>query len=100
MCLLGTFWAQAGTEPGGVVGWGIDSHGQSRMPAGVSNVVAIAAGGLYSLALQSNRTVAAWGYNNYGQTNVPPGLSNVVAIAAGHLHSLALLSNGTVTVWG
>jgi hypothetical protein len=70
------------------------------VPAGLSSVVAIAAGDSHSLALKSDGTVAAWGRNNAGQIKVPAGLSSVVAIAAGHYHSLALKSDGTVVAWG
>lgn len=70
------------------------------VPAGLSNVVAIAVGQSHYLALEADGTVTAWGNNNYGQTNVPPGLSNVIAIAAGASHSLALRSDGTVIGWG
>ena len=65
--------------------------GQTTVPGGLSNVVAIAAGGYHSLALKSDGTVVGWGDNGYGQTTVPAGLSNVAAIAAGGYHSLALL---------
>ena len=73
-----------------MVAWGDNGYGQTNVPPGLSNVVAIAAGGYHSLALQSNGTVVAWGDNDYGETNVPPGLSNVVAIAGGLVHSLAI----------
>ena len=70
------------------------------MPSGLSDVVAIAAGGYHSLALKSDGTVAAWGYNEYGQSTVPAGLSDVVAISGGVAYSLALKSDGTVAAWG
>ena len=75
---------------GTVVAWGDNDYGQTNVPPGLTNVVAIAGGDAHSLALKSDGTVVAWGYNNYGQTNVPPGLKNVVAIAGGGDHSLAL----------
>ena len=100
LCLLGTFSAEAGSQPGAVVAWGRNDSGQTNVPPGLSNVVAIAGGGAHSLALQNNGTVVAWGNNDFGQTNVPPGLSNVVAIAGGSYHSLALQNNGTVVAWG
>src|ERR1039458_9550773 len=82
------------------IAWGYNSDGESSVPAGLTNGVAVAAGDYHSLALKSDGTVAAWGGNWYGQTNVPAGLTNVVAIAAGEEHSLALKSDGTVVAWG
>ena len=70
--------------------WGDNGSGQTTVPAGLGNVVAIAGGYFHSLALRADGSVAAWGDNNYGQTTVPAGLSNVVAIAGGVYHSLAL----------
>jgi S-adenosylmethionine hydrolase len=70
------------------------------VPAGLSNVVAVAAGHYHSLALKSDGTVVAWGTDNRGDTAVPAGLSNVVAVAEGDGFSLALKSDGTVTAWG
>ena len=83
---------------GTVVAWG---GGATNVPAGLTNVVAVAGGQPHALALRSDGTVVAWG----NQTNVPVGLSWVIAIAAGvgmpeGGHSLALKSNGTVVAWG
>lgn len=111
---------------GTVWGWGDNSAGElgitrygSGNPTpvqvvGISDVVAIAAGYNYSLALKSDGTVWAWGSQAYGElgtgvssgnnTTAPTqitGLSDVVAIAAGYAnHSLALESDGTVWAWG
>jgi len=70
------------------------------VPPDATNVIAISAYYMNSMALRSDGTVVAWGDNWQGQTNVPPGLSNVVRIAAGEYHSMALKSDGTVVVWG
>lgn len=78
---------------------------------GVSNVVAIAAGSYYSLALESDGSVWAWGTNTSGQLGdgtttaraVPvkvASISDVVAISAGLDHSLAIEANGTAWAWG
>ena len=83
-----------------VVAWGDNFSGQINVPAGLSNVMAIAGGGDHSLALKSDGTVVAWGDSGFGQTNVPAGLNNVTAIAGGYNHSLALKSDGTVVAWG
>lgn len=88
------------TSAGFVVAWGDNGYGQSVVPAGLGNVVAVAAAPLRGLALMNNGTVVGWGYNLSGQLNVPPGLNNVVAIAAGQYHSLALKGDGTVVAWG
>jgi alpha-tubulin suppressor-like RCC1 family protein len=77
----------------------------------LSNVVAVAAGGFHSLALQSSGVVWAWGGNWNGQlgdgtTNqqqapvVVTGLNDVRALAGGCYHSLAVKNDGTVWAWG
>jgi hypothetical protein len=85
---------------GTVVAWGYNGYGQSTVPAGLSGVKAIAAGGYHSLALKVDGTVVVWGDNHYGQTSIPAGLSGVTAIAAGYYHSVALKADGTVVAWG
>jgi hypothetical protein len=94
-------WASTTTQAfAEVVAWGRNNQGQTTVPAGLSGVVAIAAGGEHTVALKSDGTVVAWGYNYAGQTTVPAGLSGVVAIAAGAWHTVALKSDGTVVAWG
>ena len=84
---------------GTVVTWG-DTF-ITTPPDGLTNVVAIAAGGhQFCLALRADKSVAAWGWNGYGQTNVPADLTNVVAVAGGLDHCAALRSDGTVAAWG
>ncbi len=83
---------------GTLVGWGVNSYGQTNCPAG-TKYVAIAANGYCSLALRNDGTLVGWGDNTYGQANCPAG-SNYVAIAAGTYHSLALRNDHTVIGWG
>jgi hypothetical protein len=85
---------------GEVVAWGSNTFGQVTVPAGLTNVVAIAAGRNHNLALRNDGTVVAWGDNRFGQCNVPAGLTNVVSIVAGAAHSLALKMDGRVVAWG
>ena len=70
--------------------WGDNSRGQTNVPAGLDNVLAIAGGGYHSLALKNDGTVVGWGDNSSGQTIAPEGLGFGVGIAAGLDHSVAL----------
>ncbi|MEX2238631.1 MAG: hypothetical protein WEB00_13975 [Dehalococcoidia bacterium] len=108
----GTVWAW-GNDTDNQLGNGGASENELapvQVP-GVSNAVAIAAGGMHSLALLDNGTVMAWGSDGRGQigdgdsggTELPTvvsALAGVTAIAAGAEHSLALLNDGTVVAWG
>ena len=50
---------------GTVIAWGRNQEGQTTIPSGLSDVVAVAAGyGDHCLALRSNGTVVAWGSDN------------------------------------
>ena len=124
---------------GTVLAWGNNAVGQvgdGRPPAdrltptqviGLgrgSGIVAIAAGGSFSMALRSDGAVFSWGNNASGQLGkgnnlapvgngralpnqsapiVVPGLgagSGVTRIAAGYAFALASKSNGQVFAWG
>jgi alpha-tubulin suppressor-like RCC1 family protein len=91
------FGAEAATR---VMAWGSNDTGQTNVPSGLTNVIAIAAGFGHGLALQADGTVVGWGRNYLGQADVPVDLESVVAIAAGSDHSLALKSDRTVVAWG
>ena len=88
------------TQGGTVVAWGDNREGQRIVPAGLSGVVAIAAGDQHTVALKQDGTVVAWGSDSFGITTVPWFLSRVVALAAGGLHTVALKQDGTVVAWG
>jgi len=119
---------------GTVIAWGLGTSGElgNRAvsdsaspvlvtgPAGqgsMSGVIAVAAGGGYSLALRSDGTVWAWGVGGNGQlgnkgtTSAPAPvpvigpagtapLGGIRAIAASPKHALALGRDGTVWAWG
>ena len=61
---------------GTVVAWGDNSQGQIGVPAGLTNVVAVAGGGAHSLALTADGAVVAWGANWDGQCSPPPGMGD------------------------
>ena len=80
--------------------------GSLRSPPGLSNVVAVAAGGSGSHGLALTReglvvdlqnATTRWSAPGW---SLHPGLSNVVAIAAGGSQFMALRRDGTVSVWG
>ncbi len=103
---------------GTVAHWGGESiYKDATPPAGLSNVVAVAAGDAHTLALKTDGTIVGWGFNKEGQATgiatikdpyISAGqvaiegrvLSNVVSIAAGRGYSLALEKDGTVIAWG
>jgi alpha-tubulin suppressor-like RCC1 family protein len=82
---------------GTVTGWGAIT-----IPLGLSNVVAITAGGPFWLALKSDGTVTGSCYNiTNGVVTLSDGvLSNVVAVATGNYRCLALRRDGTIVGWG
>ncbi|MDP1806652.1 MAG: hypothetical protein Q8K72_15855 [Acidimicrobiales bacterium] len=81
---------------GTVVAWGDNTFGQTNVPAGLTDVVSIAAGGWHSVALKADGTVVAWGRNDAGQGTVPAGLNGVTAVSTAFIHNLALKTDGTV----
>src|SRR5688572_22735341 len=89
-------WAQGGT----VAAWGDNRFGQTNVPAGLNNVVAIASGEWHNLALKADGTLVAWGVGNSGQTSIPFDVNNVAIIAAGGYHNFAVKADGTLRVWG
>lgn len=74
--------------------------GATATPApGIGEVMAVANGHGYSLALRSDGTVWRWSHINPVPVMIS-GLDDVIAIAAGGDHSLALRIDGTVWSWG
>lgn len=112
--------------PDGTVScWGLNNFGQlgvapagmvprpvPAVVAGLSGVVALAAGNAHTCALRGDGTVACWGNNAFGQlgngdtshraTPTPATrLSGTfVAIAAGLTHTCARRADGAVLCWG
>jgi alpha-tubulin suppressor-like RCC1 family protein len=93
-------WRLRAVVTGSVVGWGAADSDLLNVPAGATNITALAASLTHSLLVREDGTTLAWGRNDYGETNVPPTLTNTVAVAGGINHSLALRSDGTVVAWG
>lgn len=126
--VLGLGVGTAVAAGGSPVGWGYNYSGQvgngTTDTAGgcycvatpeplvnATNVVEMAAGYEFGLALRDDGTVLAWGYNDSGELGngttaldpVPrpvPGVTNAIAVAAGTTNALVLLANGTLVSWG
>ena len=97
---VNTFFVVKGNKT--VEGWGLSYFGETNIPPGLTNVIAVAGGCQDStvLALKGDRTVVAWGNTNVGFGVVPASATNVIAVAAGREFGLALKADGTVAAWG
>jgi alpha-tubulin suppressor-like RCC1 family protein len=78
---------------------------------GLTDIIAIAAGGNHAVALKNDGTVWVWGPNDHGTLGDGTttdkytavrvsGLTGVTAVTAGYLHTVALKDDGTVWAWG
>src|SRR5258705_12131321 len=79
-----------------VIAWGANTQGQCNVPPSATNVIGVAAGGTFSVALRSDGSVISWGV----ATNPPTDITNAIQIAAGYTHGLSLRADGTVAAWG
>jgi alpha-tubulin suppressor-like RCC1 family protein len=108
----GTVWAWGDNENGQIgIGTTITDQTTPVQVSGLSNVVKIAAGRFFSLALKSDGTVWTWGQNLYGQlgngttTDSPvpvqvSSLSNVIDITCGAFECHIIKSDETAWAWG
>ena len=90
----------AQSQGGTVLVWGGNTYGQTNVAPDLTNVMAVASGSAYCLALRTNGAVVGWGYNVHREATPPLGLTNVVTISAATYHAMALKSDGTVVAWG
>jgi alpha-tubulin suppressor-like RCC1 family protein len=94
----------------GLSGWSTDQSSPVDV-AGLDDVIAIGAGGSFSVALTDDGRVWTWGDNSFGElgdgTTTPrasaaavAGLPDIVKIAVGSNHVLAMTADATVYAWG
>jgi alpha-tubulin suppressor-like RCC1 family protein len=88
------------------------SQSQEPLKAAIADVVSVAAGDHFSVAVKSDGSVWAWGSNSSEQigddadvdwqtTPVQvPGVENAVDVAAAGSTAVALLADGTLVAWG
>jgi hypothetical protein len=106
-----TVWAWGDNFNGQLGDGTMTKHAEPIRVPGISDIVALDAGAMHSLALRSDGTVLTWGLNLDFQLGdntrnirtVPaqvPGLAGVAAVAGGDKHSIALKKDGSVWAWG
>ncbi|MBQ4900933.1 fibronectin type III domain-containing protein [Paenibacillus sp. Marseille-P2973] len=108
----GTVWTYTYYNYDGEAGDGT-TNGLKYSPVqavGLTDIISIAVGRGFTLALKNDGTVWAWGDNVVGQlgdgtttsksTPVQVNIDHVIAVAAGDNFSVALKSDGTVWEWG
>ena len=108
----GTVWAW-GDNSKGEIGNGVANSVKIIEPLQIDldNIVDIAAGYYYNLALDSTGDVYSWGYNGYGSLgdgttqskNIPTkieSLSNIKKIYISNKTSMAINDNGEIYIWG
>ena len=84
---------------------GNPSYGLTNVPPSASNVVALAVGSFYAVALRADGRVVQWGdWRNipYPPTPIQPppaNATNLIAIAGGIGHVLGLRSDGNLALW-
>lgn len=125
----GGFYSLALDSAGNVWAWGSNHRGQLGISSFDANrntpvkltlfpantrIVAIAAGGEHSLALDSGGNLFAWGANTFGQLGngqnidqfgptraiFPVGTPRILRISAGGSHNLAVDATNNVWAWG
>ncbi len=110
----GSYHTVALLADGSVVCWGAGranlnyppEYGQSRVPSGIGTpenpVASIAAGGLHTVALLADGSVACWGSNGYGQCDVGcfDPATPFESVSAGRFVSVATLQSQPVSCPG
>lgn len=69
-------------------------------PAGLRNVVEVAAGAAFFAARRGDGSLACWGDNTFGQCNVPAGIGPVISVDAGKNFTVAVRADGSLRAWG
>jgi hypothetical protein len=87
---------------GDTIAWGMNTHGETTIPAAAQTDVAyLGAGDGFSVALTERGSVVAWGDNTLGQTTLPiSATTGITSIAVGRAHAVALTVDGEVVAWG
>jgi len=112
-----------------IIAWGRDLEGETNIPPGVTNIIAISVAGAAGVALLDNGNCFQWNYGasgaiyrggdaisisdgfyfmalrtngtvfTFGQRDPPLGLTNIIGVAGGNSYFWALRSDGAVLGW-
>lgn len=89
------------TFDGKAVYLGKQSNSYSSIPAGMGNVVDIAATASTMAAVNDKGKVFVWGnVSSYGEADVPETDSRIVSIQGGRYHYTAMTESGEIVAWG
>jgi alpha-tubulin suppressor-like RCC1 family protein len=68
--------------------WGINTNGQTTVPASLSSgAIAVACGYQNSCGINATGSAFCWGLNANSQSTIPATLGTVTAIAPGYQHT-------------
>jgi hypothetical protein len=100
-------WSMAISEDGLPSVWGFNTGSyppidgcNTCIPSEATNVVDMAAGHYFAMALTESGNIVAWGDNDSGQCSPPADLNEVVMIHANQDTAFAVHPDGSVTGWG
>ncbi len=85
---------------GGVLQWGSNQYyGSVVPPAGLGNVVSVACGYVFNVALLKNGTLRVWKHPELSLPATITGATGVAAVFTGSNHAYLVKNNGTLTAW-
>ena len=100
-------WSMAISDNGAPSVWGFNtgSYGgidgcNTCIPSEATNIIDMATGHYFAMALTASGEVIAWGDNDSGQCSPPADLDEVVMIHANQDTAFAVHPDGSVTGWG
>ncbi len=93
---VGLTHAVALRSDGTVTAWGAGESGQTQVPPGLADVMAVGAGDRFSAALRRDGQLVLWGDYPEPPKSLPP----LKSFAVGRLRIVALGVDGSVHAWG
>jgi subtilisin-like proprotein convertase family protein/alpha-tubulin suppressor-like RCC1 family protein len=92
--------AMAITDSGGVVAWGSNDSELLNVPTFSAEVVDIALGGNFAIAMLADGSIRVWGRASDSRLNVPAEVGTVVSADCNMQVCAVVNDDGSVVVWG